>query len=138
GLPKGAYADHLGFALWVNNVQLAHQRRPGDVELFFSPFFHATLVVCLLAPLYAGASVIIQPTFDAQRALAAVAQGGVTHLGGTPTVLQALIDVARDRPGVYDEIKRVVFGGTAVTPAFLDRLARSFPNAELTTSYGAT
>src|SRR5262249_2373243 len=72
------------------------------------------------------------------RAVDAVMHGGVTHLGGTPTVLQALIDAARDRPGVYDGIKRVVYGGTAVTTAFVDRLMRTFPNAELATSYGAT
>jgi acyl-CoA synthetase (AMP-forming)/AMP-acid ligase II len=65
-------------------------------------------------------------------------QSGVTHVGGTPTVLQSLIDVAPDQPGVYDGIKRVVYGGSAVTSVFVDRLARSFPNAELTTSYGAT
>jgi fatty-acyl-CoA synthase len=48
------------------------------------------------------------------------------------------MDAAAPRTVSFDAIERVIFGGTAATPAFFEQLATCFPNAEVTTSYGAT
>lgn len=138
GLPKGAWNDHQGLALWTWNVVTSGRRAVGDVELYFSPFFHVTLVVGLFAPLMAGGTVIIEPTFDPVRALRTIEEHGVTHLMGAPTMFEALLDGAAGRPDLLDGIRRVTFGSTAASPAFVARLMAAFPNAEIGTGYGAT
>ena len=54
GLPKGAYTDHEGLLLWTWNIASGTRRHQHEVELYFSPFFHVSLMVGVFATLFAG------------------------------------------------------------------------------------
>lgn len=138
GLPKGAYNDHKGLALWTWNVVTSSQREPTDIELFFSPFFHVTLVVGVLAPLMAGGTVVIQPRFEPASAVRTIREHRITHLMGAPTMFEALMDEVNGRDDGFESVRRVTFGSSASTPRFVERLCSTFPRAVLATGYGAT
>lgn len=138
GLPKGAYTDHRGLMLWVWNVAFSTRRHRNEVELFFMPFFHVSLVVGILAPLFAGGTVVIERTFDVDAAIDTITRHGVTRLMGAPTMFTALGNHPAARSGAFDSVRDVVFGAAASTEAFVSKLMDDFPNAQIVTGYGAT
>jgi acyl-CoA synthetase (AMP-forming)/AMP-acid ligase II len=138
GLPKGCYTSHRGLQLWSWNVAASTLRHRNEVELYFAPFFHVSLVVGLLAPLFAGGTVVIEPTFTPSSSLEAIRRHGVTRLMGAPTVFTALMQEAGGDPRSLHGIRDIVFGSTSWTDAFCRSLLDGFPNAAISCGYGAT
>ena len=138
GLPKGVFTDQRGLALWAWNVATTGRRHRQDVELYFSPFFHVTLVVGILAPLFVGSTIVIEQKFDPARAFSSMKSHGVTRLMGAPTMFKALMDSAEGNRPVLGQIRHITFGSAAASPEFIERLMEFFPNADLTTGLGAT
>ena len=138
GLPKGCYTSHRGLLLWSWNVSASTLRHRFEVELYFAPFFHVSLVVGMLAPLFAGGTVVIEPAFSAGSALEAIGRHSVTRLMGAPTVFTALMREAAGDPSALLGIRDIVFGSSSWTDAFCRSLLRNFPNAAISAGYGAT
>ncbi|HEY7073280.1 MAG TPA: AMP-binding protein, partial [Acidimicrobiales bacterium] len=93
GVPKGVVMTHgrtLGVATdWVAMTGLG----PGDRYLMVNPYFHMFgLKAGILASVAAGATMLPEPVFDADRALARVAVEQITVLPGAPTLYQSLLD----------------------------------------------
>lgn len=137
GTPKGACYDHGGIWAWLNSVQRADPTVPGEVDLFFSPFFHVTLGVNLMARLLGGGTVRIQPKFDPGEALRAIREGA-TRITGAPTMFAAIRGHAEfattDRSGV----RTVTFGSSAAAERFVRELLEDYPQARIRTAYGST
>lgn len=137
GLPKGAWYSHAGLARFCTHVAANQDRSPGDIEVYFSPFFHVSLCAGVLTCLAAGGAVDVLRTFDPEDALAAIRRGG-TRLMGSPTMFVALRQApsfgSTDRSGVT----HVGFGATDATKPFIDSLLHDFPKARLYYGYGAT
>ncbi len=129
GRPKGALLSH-GQVHWnALNTVLACDLRPGDSTLTFAPMFHTGGLNCLTTPLlHRGGRVVLVPKLDAGQALQLVADEGITHLMGVPTIYQMLADhdafATTDLSGVRDAI----CGGAPLGAALLERyLARGIP-----------
>lgn len=138
GLPKGAYTDHRGLHLWTWNIAQGSRRHRNEVELYFSPFFHVSLMVGMMAPLFAGGTVVIEPTFDVDRTIDAIRKHQVTRLMGAPTMFAAIgarRDTDRD---ALEMIRDIICGAAASTEEFTTQLMKDFPNAQIGTGYGAT
>ncbi|MFN2538608.1 MAG: class I adenylate-forming enzyme family protein, partial [Mycobacteriales bacterium] len=137
GLPKGAWYTHARLAAFCASVAVAQQRSSGDVEVYFSPFFHVSLCTGLLTSLHAGGAVHVLPRFDTAATLDAVRRGG-SRLMGSPTMFVALRAdegfTATDRSGV----RQVAFGATDATKPFVDALLTDYPQARLFYGYRAT
>lgn len=138
GLPKGCYTSHRGLMLWNWNVAATGRRHRDEVELFFSPFFHVSLIVGLLAPLLAGGTVVIEPAFAPASALESIRRHGVTRLLGAPTVFAALFAQAGGDREVLAGVRDVGFGAASWTDAFVRSLFENFPEADIFAGYGAT
>lgn len=138
GLPKGAYTDHRRLQMWVWNVALSTRRHRHEVELYFSPFFHVSVVVGLFAPLFAGGTVVIDESFDAGRSAALIQRWGINRLLGAPTMFTALSSHPAMTAEVRAQIRSITFGSTAATTTFVAGLLADFPNATIGYGYGAT
>ncbi|MEU3374923.1 FadD3 family acyl-CoA ligase [Streptomyces sp. NPDC006660] len=137
GDPKGAVITHAQtlrcYEIWAGLAGL----REGDRYLIVNPFFHtfgykAGVLACLMR----GATMVPQPVFDAETALANIAAERVSVLPGPPTLHQALLDhPARDQ---YDlSALRLVVTGAAVVPLRLvERLRDELGVATVLTAYG--
>jgi len=138
GLPKGCYTSHRGLLLWSWNVAATARRHRFETELYFAPFFHVSLVVGLLAPLFAGSTAVIEPTFGPGPALEAIRRHSATRMQGAPTMFNALMREAAGDPSVLLGIRNIIFGSTSWTDAFCRSLLQNFPNADIVCGYGST
>ncbi|MGW2700941.1 FadD3 family acyl-CoA ligase [Streptomyces sp. NPDC001340] len=137
GRPKGAMITHeqtlRAYEIWADLAGL----RTTDRYLIINPFFHtfgykAGVIACLMR----GATMIPQPVFNVDTALANIAAERVSVLPGPPTLHQSLLDhPARD---AYDlSALRLVVTGAAVVPLRLvERLRGELGVGTVLTAYG--
>jgi acyl-CoA synthetase (AMP-forming)/AMP-acid ligase II len=139
GAPKGVVQTHgrtLRVATdWVAMTGLA----PGDRYLMVNPYFHMFgLKAGILACIAAGATMLPEPAFDADRALSRVANERVTVLPGAPTLYQSLLDHPdRDR---YDltTLRVAVTGAADIPVSLIERVRAELPFKTIITGYGLT
>ncbi len=138
GLPKAAVWTHrsLALALASSCHHLTFTR--SDVELYFSPFFHLTLVTGIFSTLYAGGTVELLRSADPDAIAAALGTGRITRFFGTPTALTRTIDAPGFDAVDTSSVRAAVFGAAPSTAGFVEKLAAAFPAAALYTGYGAT
>jgi long-chain acyl-CoA synthetase len=93
GRPKGAVLSHAALAFAIQSWTRAVMRLgPGDVVLAALPLSHSFgLIGALLAPLSAGATVVLLDRFAPAPALAAIARHRVTVFPGVATMFQRLL-----------------------------------------------
>lgn len=157
GTPKGAVLTHgagtRAYTEWAELVGLGH----GDRYLAVQPFFHtAGLKSGLLACLLVGATLVPQPVFDVEAALACVAAERITVLPGPPTIFQALLARTAPPPGGDDaadgpdagaatraaprlgSLRVAVVGAADVPMALVEELREALDGGSVVTGYGLT
>ncbi|MFJ8861428.1 FadD3 family acyl-CoA ligase [Streptomyces sp. NPDC102451] len=138
GRPKGALTTHrqnlTTYRAWSGRTGLTGD----DRYLVINPMFHcfgykAGVLACLVR----GATMVLQPVFDVQRALRAVETERITVLPGPPTIHTGLLDApGRDRFDLSS--LRLAVTGAAVVPVALVRRMRAELFPEVLTAYGLT
>lgn len=138
GRPKGALTTHrqnlATYWAWSGRTGVTGD----DRYLVINPLFHcfgykAGVLACLLR----GATMVLQPVFDVERALRAVEDERITVLPGPPTIYTELLDApGRDRFDLSS--LRLAVTGAAVVPVALVRRMRAELFPEVLTAYGLT
>jgi long-chain acyl-CoA synthetase len=100
GKPKGAVMSHLNMLM---NAQLSAtsviEIATDDVVLAVLPLFHSFGQTCVMnASFVNGATLVLLPRFDGQRALDLMIEHQVTVFEGVPTMYIGLLEVARKDP----------------------------------------
>jgi fatty-acyl-CoA synthase len=116
GVPKGALLPHRKTLFNSLNAQLFFELTRRDRVLVAVPLFHSFGLKILSIPaLYAGASVVLQGSFDASETWRSVERERITFLGGVPTMFRALGEAFdRDRPNASS--LRFLFTAGAAIP----------------------
>ncbi|MFC9278148.1 FadD3 family acyl-CoA ligase [Streptomyces collinus] len=137
GRPKGVMTTHRqtlrAYEIWAALAGL----RAGDRYLIVNPFFHtfgykAGVIACLMR----GATMIPQPVFDVDTALANIAAERVSVLPGPPTLHQSLLDhPARDAHDL-SALRLVVTGAAVVPLRLVERLRGELGVDTVLTAYG--
>ena len=136
GLPKAAILTHRAIALWAMAV-VGATTSSRSVDLCVSPFFHTGLLSGPLSTLYAGGTSVSLRRFDAEEAVDRILHDGADRVLAAPTVIRKMQAVPRfDAARLL--VHRVTLGSMASTPEFVDEMLQAFPNADLTSAYGAT
>ncbi|MEC4015340.1 fatty acid--CoA ligase family protein [Streptomyces sp. H27-D2] len=139
GRPKGVVITHEQtlrvYEVWSEFAGLV----AGDRYLIVNPFFHtfgykAGVIACLVR----GATMVPQPVFDVDTALANIAAERISVLPGPPTLHQSILD--HPARGAHDlSALRLVVTGAAVVPLELvERLRSELRIATVLTAYGLT
>ena len=140
GAPKGAWYTHASL-LAVADIEarrhpggVPHQQRHLAPGLSFAHVGTMTRIAVQIANL--GVS-LIHDTFDPAAVLAAIERERLTHLGGIPTQLVALLDHP-DRPRRdLSSLRSVLVGGAPAPPPLVRRL-RDELGAEVSVRYSST
>jgi fatty-acyl-CoA synthase len=138
GAPKLAGHKHSSITTHAPLAAEAFGMRPGDVVLGVLPFcgvFGFNVAMCSLA---SGATLLIEPAFDASAVLSAIARFGVTHVFGGDDLWGRLQEAWQKEPMELPRLRRgaiAEFQGRAVE---LGAWARDHFGAELTGLYGAS
>ncbi|HXZ64906.1 MAG TPA: FadD3 family acyl-CoA ligase [Streptosporangiaceae bacterium] len=138
GRPKGAMTTHgqnvRVYQAWSDGVGL----RRGDRYLLVNPLFHtfgykAGLLACLIK----GATLVLQPVFDAPEALALIGAERITVLPGPPTLYASLLDHPARYTAELGSLRLAVTGAAVVPTTLVERMrAELFP--EVVIAYGLT
>src|SRR5207244_7598497 len=94
GVPRSHRADRAGGASQV----LQHGYRFGDRTLLVMPLYHTMGIHSLLAMHLIGGCCVMQPQWDAERALELVERERITSLYLAPTLLPDLVRPPRPEP----------------------------------------
>ena len=135
--PKGVVLTHSS-CFW-NNLALgrAMPMTSSDVVLAILPQHHvAAWNVQPLLAWWVGATVVLERSFQPDRALQLIQERGVTTMMGVPTQYRMLLDAAK--AGNYDlsSLQRVVVGGATIPEKLAEDWAAR--GISLTQGYGLT
>jgi long-chain acyl-CoA synthetase len=138
GRGKGVMLSHrnkLADALSViTSVGLVER----DRWLVFSPMFHSSGTFSLLPSIWVGATTVVQPRFDPEAVLQAVAAEQITITFGVPTMLVSLVGLLRDKRVDTSSLRLLGHGAAPITPTQLGSVCEMLPDTEIMGMYGAT
>ena len=129
GRPKGAVLTH--FNLVMNATCSAFDGNGvavDDVILASLPLFHIFGQSSVMnAAFRRGATIVLQPRFDAVEALTLLSQVGVTAVSAVPTMYVQLLKAVREHPELpVPQLRDAISGGAALPVAVLEQFEQTF------------
>lgn len=126
GTPKGAVLTHRNLLANAIQGQAWTQARPGsEVVYAVLPFFHAFgLTLCLTYSTLIAATLVVLPSFDPQRVLAAQRRRPGTFLPAVPPMLDRLAAAAEESGADLTSFRYAISGAMALPRATAERWER--------------
>ena len=122
GVPKGVMLDHANIEAMAEMGRQALQITPADRCLLILPLFHVNgIVVSVLMPLLAGASVVIADRFDPRTFFGIVESARPTYFSAVPTIYTMLAALPEDMAPDTSSVRFAICGAA---PASAQLLAR--------------
>ncbi len=138
GRPKAFIRNQGSWLATLEASRVEFGIGPDDVVLVPGPLVHGLGLYGAVEGLSAGATVRVQPKFDASDAAMQLATCGVTTLVLVPTMLVGILDAAERGGRHFPALRRVVCSGAKLAPAVHDRLSALCPDAAVLEYYGAS
>lgn len=138
GRPKAFIRNQGSWLATLEASRVEFGIGPDDVVLVPGPLVHGLGLYGAVEGLSAGATIRVQPKFDAADAAGQLADCGVTTLVLVPTMLVGILDAAERDGRRFPALRRVVCSGAKLAPAVHDRLAALCPDAAVLEYYGAS
>lgn len=137
GRPKGAVLTQAN-CFWTNlSLDGTVPLRADDVVLQVLPQCHVGgWNVQPLQALFKGARLLIEPRFDAGRALDTIARNKVTTMMGVPTTYLMIAEHPDFAAADLSSLRTVIVGGAAMPVALIERYERR--GVEIVQGYGLT
>lgn len=132
GRPKGAQLTHLNLVLnATTNAFDANSFSRDDVVMGCLPLFHTFgQSVSMNSTFRAGATLVLQPRFDAAAAIDLMVRERATLFFGVPTMYVQLLQAAPDASRLPD-LRDCVSGGASLPAAVLERFEAAFDTTVL-------
>lgn len=136
GTPKGVMLDHANLDAMAAMGRDALELGPADRCLLILPLFHVNgIVVSILTPLLAGASVVIAERFDPRTFFDLIEQVRPTYFSAVPTIYNMLAAL----PAPHSVARRSTRSGTSTSSAHLTRSrCKTAPRGSTSTSACST
>jgi acyl-CoA synthetase (AMP-forming)/AMP-acid ligase II len=110
----------------------------GGPLLHAAPMFHLADLAIWLAQVCRGGTHVFIPAFRPDRVLEAVQQHRITDMLLVPTMVQMLVDDLALPDHDTSSLQAVLYGGSPISAALLERAAQRLPTAALVQAYGMT
>lgn len=137
GHPKGAWRRHgADIAYFIQVISLFELTR-SDVHLVCGPMYHSAVGLFSLLYQVLGATVVVQPKFDADQALEEIERHRVTTSFMAPTLLMRLLDALERSPRDVSSLRAIFLGAAPCPHALKVRAEKAFGQV-LWEFYGAT
>ena len=137
GVSKGVLLSHENLQASYQNVSFSERSTPKDRCLCFLPLNHVFAQVHIMgATVFSGGSIVIQPGFDMDRALAAIGKHHVTKFYSVPTVYIRML--ALDHLKERMQSVRYCFSAAASMAAELVREWKTRMGLDIHEAYGMT
>lgn len=137
--PKCAMFTHAACVATGAGVAEALDLGPGDVLQGSFPFFTSSgCHLVLLASLFAGATLVLEPAFDGEATLRRLREERTSVFIAVPAVYAFLLDNPQFDQSRLPELRLLDYGGAPMPPRDVRRLYERFPQIELRQTYGLT
>lgn len=138
GFPKGVMLSHQNlFANALAAISAGFSAAEGRAILI-APMFHIAAATMMLATGTAGGTFVVAPRFTPEATVQVIAQHAVTHLLLVPTMIQLTVDHPDAATHDLSSVRLLVYGGSVISEAVLQRAMALFPNAQFLQIYGMT
>lgn len=139
GKPKGAYRPKGVPVADVIQIIQGFELTESDVHLLAGPYYHSAPSFFVSLHVLLGATIVIQPKFDAEEALSLIERHKVTTTFLPPILLQRLCDLPEEVFRRYDSssLRSIILGGAPSPYALKVRASERF-GEHLWEFYGAT
>ena len=139
GRPKGAELTHAN--LLLHSLMIRNTGAWGDDEVLLValPLFHIYGQVCQMAAgVSGGARLVMMPRFDPEKAIALIAEEGVTRFAGVPTMYWTILTRA-DEKGLSGRelgtLRQASCGGASMPMELMKRFNARF-GTDISEGYG--
>jgi acyl-CoA synthetase (AMP-forming)/AMP-acid ligase II len=140
GFPKGVMLPHR--ALYVNALALIADVADIDfrnmIGLHCAPMFHLADHAFTNGLAMAGATHVMLPTFNPPQVAETIERERITGVVLVPTMLQMLADAPTTTNHDLSSLSLLLYGGSPIAEAVVDRALRVMPHASLLQGYGMT
>jgi acyl-CoA synthetase (AMP-forming)/AMP-acid ligase II len=137
GHPKGAWRPQGADLAYVLQMISLFELTNSDVHLVCAPLYHSAVGLFSVLNQILGATVVVQPKFDADQALQLIERHRVTTTFMAPTLLHRLVEAQESNPREVSSL-RAIFLGAAPCPYALKVRAEKAFGQVLWEFYGAT
>ena len=139
GKPKGAYRPNSVPPEAIIPLIQAFELAESDVHWLAGPYYHSAPNFFVSLNMLLGATLVIQPKYDAVEGLKLIERHKITTTFMAPTLLQRLCDVPLDVFSHYDvsSLRTIILGGAPCPFVLKERAAERFGEV-LWEFYGAT
>ena len=141
GFPKGVMLSHtnmLASALGTAAKGVALTLGPDTRYLHAAPMFHIADMVGTVGTILVGGQHVHIPAYDPVKVMAAVQAHGVTESLLIPVMIQVLVDHPQLADHDMSSLRTVMYGGSVISQAVLERAMKALPGAAFTQAYGMT
>ena len=137
GNPKGAWRPHGVDIANVLQIIAIFELSGSDVHLMCGPGYHSAVAFFTTLHHVVGATVVIEPKFDADSSLELIARHHVTTSFMAPTLLHRLLDAQELQPRDVSSLRALILGAAPCPYALKARAEAAFGRV-LWEFYGAT
>jgi acyl-CoA synthetase (AMP-forming)/AMP-acid ligase II len=136
GTPKGVMLDHANLDAMTAMGREALQLGPADRCLLILPLFHVNgIVVSVLTPLLAGASVVIADRFNPTTFFTTLERERPTYFSAVPTIYSMLAALPDDEQPDTSSVRFAVCGAAPAPAELLTRFEDRY-NIPIVEGYG--
>ena len=137
-LPKGVTLSHGSFTSFVmDNVPPAD---PDATErnLLTVPLYHIAGVQSMMAGVWGGRTLVLQPQFDPEAWMSLVEREGVNRAMMVPTMLKTLMDHPRFSDFDMSSLDVITYGAAAMPESVILEAIERFPDVQFINAFGQT
>ncbi|RQO61083.1 fatty-acid--CoA ligase [Variovorax sp. KBW07] len=139
GFPKGVMVSHAGVGAGALGLLGERAAAPDGVYLHSAPMFHGADLTVGGAHWLLGNTQAIIPAFNPEAVVDAIERHRVTHGVLVPTMIQMLVDHPVMKQGRdLSSLQMVIYGGSPISEAVLDRAMAALPGVQFLQAYGMT
>ena len=139
GRPKGVMLSHASLLTSaLGSAASGNYLRPGGRYLHAAPMFHLANGSGWVVRNALGGSHIIIPSFTPTGAAEAIERHRVTDVILVPAMIQMLVDSPDTADADLSSLRSLLYGGSPIAEAVLERAAKRLPDVEFTQVYAMT
>ncbi len=139
GIPKGVVYTHRIFNEQARLLRDTFKIEPGEVDLATFPLFALFDPALRMTTVFPKMDFTRPGQVDPRAIIDSIRRSGVTHMFGSPALLNQVGRFGVSRNIELSSLKRVLSAGAPVAPVVLERFASMLPpDALIHTPYGAT
>lgn len=137
GRPKGVVIAHGNAVQNSITCTSVIGRVRDDIELVMAPQFNVTGLCSETVPaIHAGMTMVLLDAFDAEGAVRAIREHGVTTTVGAPTMWWRLLEAAGEEG--LATLRLALYGGAPMPRALQEQMRKALPDAGFGNGYGMT